>query len=122
MTDNPAPIPMRSNMLTDKEPLTPGCCEWCGKECEPADVACSLSCEAMLHRLEATQGRLVIRALKRWRMKPNHAARNEAISHIVPLTDRFLRTDRKRRENLAAERRAAAAALAAAENGDGKGT
>jgi hypothetical protein len=109
MTDNPPPIPMRSTLL-DKEPLTPGCCEWCGAECESGDFACSLSCEAMLHRLEATQGRMVIRALKRWRMKPNHAARNEAISHIVPMTDRFLRNDRKRRETLAAERRAAAAA------------
>lgn len=103
------PIPMRTNMLTDKTPLTPGTCEYCGNDCQPDDVACSLSCEAQLNRLEALQGRAVIRALKRWRMKPNHAARNAAVAEVVPVVDRFLRSDRKRRERHGEERRAMAA-------------
>ena len=108
--ENPLdPIPMRNMTMLEKEPLTPGCCEWCGKDTEPGQWACSLTCESLLHRLEATQGRLVIRALKRWRMSPNHAARNEAIAHIVPRVDKFLKTDRKRREAFQHERRAKAA-------------
>lgn len=98
--------------LIDKEPLTPGTCEWCGIDCEPHRVACSLTCEANLHRQEATQGRMVIRQLKRWRMKPSHAARNSAIAEIVPLIDRFMRNDRKRREIENELRRKAAAEAA----------
>lgn len=113
MADND-PIPMKNTML-EKEPLTPGTCEWCGNETEPGDWACCLTCEAQLHRLEAVQGRMVIRALKRWRMSPNHHARNEAIANIVPRVDKFLRTDRKRREALAAERRKAEEAAKAAQ-------
>lgn len=113
--ENPLdPIPMRNMTMLEKEPLTPGCCEWCGKDTEPGQWACSLTCESLLHRLEATQGRLVIRALKRWRMSPNHAARNEAIANIVPRVDKFLKTDRKRREAFQHERRAKAEAEKAA--------
>lgn len=121
--------------LIDKDPLTPGTCEWCGDDCEPHRVACSLTCEANLHRQEATQGRLVIRQLKRWRMKPNHAARNAAIAEIVPMIDRFLRNDRKRRElenekrrveakeaQMAELRKAADAQAKAAEEKAGKAT
>ena len=46
---------MKTTIL-DKTPLTPGCCEWCGNLCELEDVACCLSCEAQLNRLEAAQG------------------------------------------------------------------
>ena len=121
--------------LIDKDPLTPGTCEWCGDDCEPHRVACSLTCEANLHRQEATQGRLVIRQLKRWRMKPNHAARNVVIAEIVPMIDRFLRNDRKRRElenekrrveakeaQMAELRKAADAQAKAAEEKAGKAT
>ena len=121
--------------LIDKDPLTPGTCEWCGDDCEPHRVACSLTCEANLHRQEATQGRLVIRQLKRWRMKPNHAARNAATAEIVPMIDRFLRNDRKRRElenekrrveakeaQMAELRKAADAQAKAAEEKAGKAT
>lgn len=113
---------MKTNVM-ERDPLTPGSCEWCGKPCELEDAACSLSCEAMLHRLEATQGRLILRALKRWRKSPNHAARNAAISEIVPRIDRFLTTDRLRREELAAQRRRAEAkAKERAAEDDGKRT
>lgn len=95
---------MKTSML-DVTPLTPGTCEWCGKNCELENTACSLSCEAQLRRLEAAQGLMVIRALKGWRRSPNHAARNEAIAKIVPMVDGFLRTDRERRERAGAARR-----------------
>jgi hypothetical protein len=90
---------MRTNALL-KEPLTPGTCEWCGKICELEDVACSLSCEAQLHRLEAVQGRAVLRGLKRWRKY--RGARGTAgeglITEISALVDAFMKGDRERRE------------------------
>lgn len=90
---------MQTNALL-KEPLTPGTCEWCGKVCELEDVACSLSCEAQLHRLEAIQGRAVLRGLKRWRRY--RGARGTAgeglLTEISALVDAFLRADRERRE------------------------
>lgn len=89
------------------DPMTPGSCEYCGKETDPVNAFCSLTCEAMNRRLESAQGLLVIRELKRWRKSPNHAARNDALSKVVPTVDRMLASDRKRRERMAAERRAA---------------
>lgn len=98
---------MKTNML-DKTPLTPGCCEWCGNVCELDDVACCLSCEAQINRLEATQGRIVLRVLKRWR---RHRGRlgtpgEGAMSEVASITDRFLKGDRIRREKLQAAKRA----------------
>jgi len=89
------------------EPLTPGSCEWCGIDCPTTDSACSLSCESQLHRLEATQGRLVIRTLKKWR---RHRGRKDtpgegAISEVAKIVDRFNRTDRERREEAGRARR-----------------
>jgi len=106
---------MKTNML-DKDPLTPGTCEWCGNDCELDDAACSLSCEAQLNRLEATQGRMVLRTLKRWR---KHSGRKGtpgegAFSEITSMIDLFLRTDRQRREKLQAEKRSADAGKPAA--------
>ena len=105
---------MKTNML-DKMPLTPGNCEWCGNLCEMEDVACCLSCEAQLNRLEATQGRIVLRHLKRWRKHRGRAGTpgEGAMSEITALMDRFLKGDRIRREKLQAEKRAAAAGQAA---------
>lgn len=105
---------MKTNML-DKMPLTPGNCEWCGNLCEMEDVACCLSCEAQLNRLEATQGRIVLRHLKRWRKHRGRAGTpgEGAMSEVTALTDRFLKGDRIRREKLQAEKRAAAAGQAA---------
>lgn len=103
---------MRTNFL-DKTPLTPGVCEWCGKLCEMEDAACSLSCEAQLNRLEATQGRMVLRALKRWR---KHRGRKGtpgegAMTEVAEVVDGFLKSDRIRREaHLAQARRRAAEA------------
>lgn len=98
---------MKTTIL-DKTPLNPGICEWCGNVCELEDVACCLSCEAQLNRLEASQGRIVLRALKRWR---KHRGRSGtpgegAMSEIAATTDRFLKTDRIRRERLQAAKRA----------------
>lgn len=95
------------------EPLTPGTCEWCGRDVDPPNAFCSISCEAQNRRLESAQGLLIIRALKRWRMAPNHAARNEALSFTTPLLDKMLRNDRLRREKAGIDRRAAAQAEAA---------
>lgn len=101
---------MRNNLI-EQEPLTPGTCEWCGKPCELLDTACSLSCEAQLVRLEAAQGKMVLRVLKRWRKhrgrkgSPGEGAMTEA----TQMVDRFLKTDRMRREAAAAKRRAEAA-------------
>lgn len=98
---------MKTTIL-DKTPLNPGICEWCGNLCEMEDVACSLSCEAQLNRLEAVQGRIVLRVLKRWRKHrgargtPGEGSMSEAAS----ITDRFLKTDRIRRERLQAAKRA----------------
>lgn len=97
---------MRTSML-DTEPLAPGTCEWCGKDCELEDAACSLSCEAQLVRLEAAQGRLVIRTMKKWR---KHRGRKGtpgegAISEVATLVDGFNKQDRLRREKLSARRR-----------------
>jgi len=112
------------NTLMTQTPLTPGTCEWCGKTCEDADVACSLSCEAQLVRLEAAQGKIVLRVLKRWRKHrgrkgtPGEGAMTEAAS----IVDRFLRNDRQRREYFSAERRqkeAAEKAKAAKEEAPG---
>ena len=105
---------MKTNML-DKMPLTPGNCEWCGNLCEMEDVACCLSCEAQLNRLEATQGRIVLRHLKRWRKHRGRAGTpgEGAMSEVTALTDRFLKGDRIRREKLQAAKRAAAAGQAA---------
>lgn len=107
---------MKTNAL-DKTPLTPGTCEWCGKDCEMEDVACCLSCEARIHQQEAVQGRMVLRVLKRWR---RHRGRKGtpgegAMTEVATMVDGFLRTDRLRRENFQAARRAAAAALAVKE-------
>jgi len=101
---------MRTNLM-DSTPLTPGTCEWCGKDCEVEDAACSLSCEAQLVRLESAQGKIVLRVLKRWR---KHRGRKGtpgegAMTEVAKLTDRFLRNDRMRREYMAAERRQKAA-------------
>ena len=105
---------MKTNML-DKTPLTPGCCEWCGNTCELDDVACCLSCEAQLNRLEAAQGRIVLRVLKRWRKHRGRAGTpgEGALSEVASITDRFLKSDRIRREKLQAEKRSAAAGEAA---------
>ena len=105
---------MKTNML-DKTPLTPGNCEWCGNLCEMEDVACCLSCEAQLNRLEATQGRIILRHLKRWRKFRGRSGTpgEGAMSEVTALTDRFLKGDRIRREKLQAEKRAAAAGQAA---------
>lgn len=105
---------MKTNLL-DKDPLTPGTCEWCGKPCEMEDVACSLSCEAQLVRLEAQQGSEVLRTLKRWR---KHRGRKDtpgegAMTEVTTMVDRFLRLDRVRREEMGAQRRVKAAADAA---------
>lgn len=101
---------MKTTML-EKDPLTPGTCEWCGKTCELADAACSLSCEAQLVRLEAAQGKMTLRVLKRWR---KYRGRKDtpgegAISEVAAMVDKFLRNDRLRRERMGAERRVAAA-------------
>ena len=97
---------MKTNAL-GKTPLTPGVCEWCGKNCEMEDVACSLSCEAQLHRVEAVQGRMVLRTLKRWRK--HRGAKGSpgegAITEVAQIVDTFLRTDRQRREAHQAQQR-----------------
>lgn len=105
---------MKTNLI-DNTPLTPGTCEWCGKLCEEEDTACSLSCEAQLLRLEAAQGRAVLRTLKRWR---KHRGRKDtpgqgAIGEVAALVDRFLKTDRMRREELSYKRRQKEAAVKA---------
>lgn len=105
---------MKTNLL-NKDPLTPGTCEWCGSFCELDDACCSLSCEAQLNRLEATQGRLVLRVLKRWR---KHSGRKGspgegAFSEITQHVDRFLRNDRLRREKHQQDRRTEEAAAKA---------
>ena len=97
---------MKTNLM-DKTPLTPGVCEWCGQLCEEDDVACSLTCEAQLNRLEAAQGKIVLRVLKRWR---KHRGRKGtpgegAMTEAAGLVDRFLKNDRVRREYMGAERR-----------------
>ena len=68
-----------------------------------------------MHRLEAVQGRMVLRVLKLWR---KHSGRRGspgegAFSEVTAMVDRFLRNDRIRREKLQAEKRAAAAGEAA---------
>ncbi len=98
---------MRTSML-DTKPITPGTCEWCGKDCELEDSACSLSCEAQMVRLEAVQGRMVLRTLKVWR---KHRGRKDtpgqgAMTEVAAMVDGFLRTDRLRREEACAKRRA----------------
>lgn len=110
---------MKTNML-NKDPLTPGTCEWCGKDCEVEDACCSLSCEAQLARLEAVQGTKIIRILKRWRKNrgrkgtPGEGAMTEATA----LVDRFLKNDRRRREEAANQRRIDAQEAKAAEQKD----
>lgn len=101
---------MRTTML-DTEPLTPGICEWCGAITELENVACSLTCEAQLRRLEAQQGRDVLRALKRWRKfrGRKNTPGEGAMTEVATVVDRFLQTDRKRREELQAQARAKAA-------------
>ena len=105
---------MKTNAL-DKTPLTPGVCEWCGKLCELEDVACSLSCEAQLHRVEAVQGRMVLRTLKRWRK--HRGAKGSpgegAITEVAQLVDSFLKNDRQRREAHQHQQRREAAQRAA---------
>lgn len=105
---------MKTTML-DTKPITPGTCEWCGKDCELEDSACSLSCEAQLLRLEATQGRIVLRTLKLWR---KHRGRKDtpgqgAMTEVAALVDKFLKDDRLRREEAGVKRRQKAAADAA---------
>jgi hypothetical protein len=110
---NPAMIPT--------EPLTPGTCEWCGDKCDPAGSCCSLSCEAQMHREEARQGRIVMRALKKWRKfggrkgTPGEGAWTE----IGQLTSQYLRSDRQRRERMNHERRAKAAEAEQKKEGEG---
>ena len=106
---------MKTTML-DNKPMTPGTCEWCGNDCNPAGAACSLSCEAQMHRLEAVQGRMVLRILKRWRM---HSGRKGspgegAFSEVTAMVDRFRRNDRLRREEMGQQRRQQAVLDAAA--------
>lgn len=98
---------MKTTIL-DKTPLTPGCCEWCGNLCELEDVACCLSCEAQLNRLEAAQGRIVLRVLKRWRKHRGMRGTpgEGAMTEVAAITDRFLKLDRIRREKLQAAKRA----------------
>jgi hypothetical protein len=105
---------MKTTML-DTKPITPGTCEWCGKDCELEDSACSLSCEAQLRRLEGTQGRMVLRSLKLWR---KHRGRKDtpgqgSMTEVAALVDRFLKDDRLRREEAGVKRRQQAAADAA---------
>lgn len=105
---------MKTSML-DTEPLTPGTCEWCGKTCELEDATCSLTCEAQLVRLEAAQGRLVIRTMKKWR---KHRGRKGtpgegAITEVASLVDGFNKNDRIRREKLGLRRRKVEAEIAA---------
>lgn len=100
------PTSLRST-FTNLESMIPGSCEYCGREVDPQNAFCSITCEAMNRRLESAQGLLVIRELKRWRKNPNHNARNEALSKVVPTVDRMLASDRKRRERMAEERRQA---------------
>lgn len=97
---------MKTSMLKTT-PMTPGTCEWCGKNCELEDAACSLSCEAQLLRLEATQGRMILRTLKLWR---KHRGRKDtpgqgAMTEVTAMVDSFLRNDRLRREEAGAKRR-----------------
>lgn len=104
---------MRTTML-QIDPLTPGTCEWCGKPTELENVACSLSCEALLRRQEAQQGLIVLRHLKRWR---KHRGRKGtpgegAMTEVATMVDGFLRADRQRREQAATKRRAAEAKAA----------
>lgn len=105
---------MQTNALL-KTPLTPGICEWCGNPCEVEDVACSLSCEAQIHRVEALQGRAVLRGLKRWRKY--RGARGSAgeglLTEISLLVDAFSRADRERREKHQLNKRREAAAAEA---------
>jgi len=94
-----------SNML-DAKPMLNGTCEYCGADCDPMQATCSLTCEAQLRRLEAAQGRLVIRHMKRWRLSRTHESRNAMMALVTPTVDRFLRNDQARREKANAERRA----------------
>lgn len=101
-----------NHSFIDTEPLTPGTCEYCGVDCDPANTTCSLSCEAQLHRLEAAQGRKIVRVLKRWR---RHSGKKGtpaegAWSEITAMTSGFLKNDRLRRERMNRERRAEAEA------------
>lgn len=105
---------MKTTML-DTKPITPGTCEWCGKDCELEDSACSLSCEAQLRRLEGTQGWIVLRQLKLWR---KYRGRKDTpgqgtMTEVAALVDRFLREDRLRREEAGQKRRQQAAEAAA---------
>lgn len=98
--------------LTNDEPLTPGYCEWCGNVTELENTACSLTCEAQLRRLDAQQGRAVLRVLKKWR---KHRGRKGtpgegAMTETAVMVDRFLKNDRRRREEMQAQARAKAAA------------
>lgn len=102
-------------LMPHVEPLLVGVCEWCGKECDEEDTACCISCEAQLARLEANQGRKVLRLLKKWRLKPNHDNRNAAVSEVSALVDKFNRIDRVRREEAGAARRRAEEEAAAKE-------
>lgn len=111
---------MKTNIL-DKTPLTPGTCEWCGNNCELEDSCCSLRCEAQLARGEAAQGQAVLRVLKRWR---KHRGRKGtpgegAMTEVANLTDRFLKSDRLRREAANQARKAKAAEEAAIKEGGG---
>ncbi len=100
------PTSLRSTFL-HLDPLTPGTCEWCGKDCDPVDAFCCVSCEAQNRRLESAQGLLVIRALKQWR---RHRGRKGTpgegqITEVAALVDRFTKADRRRREKMAEQRR-----------------
>lgn len=101
---------LRSTVL-NTEPLTPGICEWCGVDTDPVNAYCGLSCEAQGTRLEAVQGRMVVRAMKLWRR--HRGAKDtpgaEGFAKVCELVDRFNKADRLRREELGRQRRAKAA-------------
>ncbi len=98
---------LRSTVL-NTEPLTPGICEWCGQDTDPVNAYCCLTCEAQGTRLEAVQGRMVVRAMKVWRRyrgaKESPGA--EGFAKVCELIDRFNRSDRLRREEMGRQRRA----------------
>lgn len=106
---NPTPEPERQSVhqtMFKNEPLTPGFCEWCGTQCDPVSYCCSLRCEAQLRRLEAEQGRQLIRTLKTWRKFSGRSGTpgEGLFSKITKKMDAFLRTDRQRREQFNQQR------------------
>lgn len=91
------------------QPLTPGICEWCGDPTSRPDaIACTLTHEAMIRRLEGERGRTVLRALMRWRKTRGRRGESDPEGSIVSLSrlvDSFLQEDRLRRERAQQARR-----------------